>query len=82
MNEIIKPAEMAEHFAPLLDLYGALKRIEELDLENERITRIIKDRLKLHQDFIGGALGAGVEPSPSIYAATAELRTLLREIEK
>ena len=50
--------------------------------ECNRITRIVKDRLQTHLDFIDGALGAGVEPSPSIYAATAELKALLREIEK
>jgi len=50
--------------------------------ERIKIMDIIKDRLTIHEGFINGALDHGVEPSPSIYSAMVELRSLLRELEK
>ena len=41
--KIITAEEVAEHYAPLLDLYGALLALEEARAENERL------RLKLEQ---------------------------------
>ena len=43
MNKIITAAEMAEHYAPLIDLYGALQKIEELEAENERLRQEVQD---------------------------------------
>lgn len=37
MTKIIKPVEMAEHYAPLLNLYGALKRIEALTIAGDKL---------------------------------------------
>jgi hypothetical protein len=58
------------------------KRIKELEAENDRIIRIIKDRRNTHHGFVNGALDAGVDISPSIYTAISELNALLREIEQ
>ena len=49
--------------------------------ERDRIVGIIKARLDTHRGFVEGALGAGVEPAPSIYTAMSELSALLRELE-
>jgi hypothetical protein len=39
MNKIITAAEMAAHYEPLIDLYGALVKIEEQAAEIEKLKR-------------------------------------------
>jgi len=37
LSKIITAQEVAEHYKPLLDLYGALKKIEALQADNARL---------------------------------------------
>jgi hypothetical protein len=39
MNKIITAAEMAAHYEPLIDLHGALAKIEEQAAEIEKLRR-------------------------------------------
>jgi len=39
MTKIITAAEMAEHYEPLIDLYGALRKIEAQAAEIEQLRR-------------------------------------------
>lgn len=50
--------------------------------ERNRIIATIKGRRDFHVSFVNHSLDAGVEPSPSLYTAIAELNAILREIEK
>ena len=51
-NTIITAQEMAEHYEPLLDLYGALKKIEALQAENAKLREALR-RISIG-DGIGG----------------------------
>ena len=56
MSEIITAEEMAAHYAPLLDLHGALKEVERLSAENERLREALTEcgAVEIFPDGKGG----------------------------
>lgn len=55
MNKIITAEEMAARYAPLLDLHGALKEVERLSAENERLREALQRIAALEDDFESNA---------------------------
>ena len=71
MSKIITAEEMAAHYAPLLDLHGALKEVERLSAENERLRETLMLCAK-HVDWM---------PHPHCVEVEAAIRAALGETE-
>lgn len=50
--------------------------------ERKRITNIIHDRMSIHNEFINDCVKQDVRVSDSFFIALAELRAIVREIER